>query len=72
MQCDSFGDWAQSGEFIRRSPEFAKNPIGYAFDPEKVHQAHRAGIPYAELQKDIRAGRYEPVRAQDLGLPRQG
>jgi catechol 2,3-dioxygenase len=69
MQCDSFGDWAQSGEFIRRSPEFAKNPIGYAFDPEKINQAHRAGIPYAVLQKDIRAGRYEPVHAQDLGLP---
>ena len=41
LQCDGFGDWRASGEWMRTSPDFAANPIGVFFDPEKVLAFHK-------------------------------
>lgn len=69
LQSDSFGDWKQSTEFMRSSPDFAANPIGTFFDPDKVTAAHRSGAEFATLQKAIRRGEYQPASIPDLGLP---
>ena len=69
LQSDSFGDWAQSSEWMRTSSDFAANPIGVFFDPEKVSRAHRAGTEFAALQKGIRAGDYRPETIPSIGLP---
>ena len=69
LQSDNFGDWKQSNEFMRNSPDFASNPIGTFFDPEKVCEAHRAGASFAELQPAIRGGKFTPAEIPPMGLP---
>ena len=69
LQSDNFGDWKQSNEFMRTSPDFASNPIGTFFDPEKVCQAHRAGTTFKDLQPAIRGGKFTPAEIPPMGLP---
>jgi catechol 2,3-dioxygenase len=69
LQCDSYGDWRQSSEWMRSSPDFASNPIGTFFDPEQVYQAHRGGQGFDELHVAMRRGDYQPAGTPDLGLP---
>jgi catechol 2,3-dioxygenase len=68
LQSDNFGDWTLSSEWMRTSPEFAANPIGYFFDPEKVAQAFRSGWDFKTLQKAIRSNDYAPAQMPDIGL----
>jgi catechol-2,3-dioxygenase len=69
LQCDSYGDWRQSSEWMRSSPDFAANPIGTFFDPERVYQAHKAGQGFDDLHVAMRRGDYQPAGTPDLGLP---
>jgi len=69
LQSDNFGDWKLSSEWMRTSPDFAANPIGTFFDPEKVYQAHQSGSEFKKLQKAMRAGEFQPDRKPDIGLP---
>lgn len=69
LQCDSYGDWRQSSEWMRSSPDFASNPIGTFFDPERVYQDHKAGQGFDELHAAMRRGDYQPAGTPDLGLP---
>jgi catechol 2,3-dioxygenase len=69
LQSDNFGDWAQSGEFMRTSQDFASNPIGAFFHPQKVYEAHVSGIEFRTLQKAIRSGEYVPEQTPYIGLP---
>lgn len=69
LQCDSYGDWRQSSEWMRSSPDFASNPIGTFFDPERVYQAHKGGQGFDELHVAMRRGDYQPATTPDLGLP---
>ena len=69
LQCDSYGDWRLSSEWMRSSPDFAENPIGTFFDPERVYQAHKAGQGFDELHVAMRRGDYQPAGTPDLGLP---
>lgn len=69
LQSDCFGDWKLSSEWMRTSDDFASNPIGTFFDPEKVSQAHLGGADPSVLQKDVRAGHYRPDTIPDIGLP---
>ena len=69
LQSDNFGDWKLSTEWMRTSPDFAANPIGFHFDPERVYQAHKSGMEFKTLQKAIRAGEFTPDPIPDLGLP---
>lgn len=69
LQCDTYGDWRQSSEWMRSSPDFAENPIGTFFDPERVYQAHKGGQGFDELHVGMRRGDYQPAETPDLGLP---
>lgn len=69
LQCDSYGDWRRSSEWMRSSPDFASNPIGTFFDPERVYQAHKDGQGFDELHVAMRRGDYQPTGTPDLGLP---
>lgn len=69
LQCDTYGDWRQSSEWMRSSPDFASNPIGTFFDPERVYQAHKGGSSFDELHVAMRRGDYQPAETPDLGLP---
>ena len=69
LQSDSFGDWAQSSEWMRSSSDFASNPIGTFFDPEKVSRAYRSGMDFPTLQQAVRKGDYRPEVTPPMGLP---
>lgn len=69
LQCDNFGDWAQSSEFMRTSKDFQSNPIGTFFDPERVSQAHSSGRSFDSLQPAVRAGEFVPDQVPNMGLP---
>ena len=69
LQSDNFGDWTKSTEFMRTSSDFAANPIGTFFDPDKVAAAHRGGAEFKALQAAIRHGDYQPATIPNIGLP---
>ena len=69
LQCDTYGDWKQSSDWMRSSPDFAENPIGTFFDPERVYQDHKGGKSFDELHVAMRRGDYQPAGTPDLGLP---
>ena len=69
LQCDEFGDWAASKEFMLRSPEFAENPIGQNIDPALVVQARDGGATAEELHRRAYVGEFAPVDPLDLRLP---
>jgi len=68
LQCDNFGNWAQSSEFMRTSKDFQSNPIGTFFDPERVSQAHAAGQSFESLQPAVRGGEFVPDQMPSMGL----
>jgi catechol-2,3-dioxygenase len=53
LQVDGFGDWERSKAFMRSAPEFAANPLGHFFDPERVHEALRSGLTLEDVRSDI-------------------
>ena len=69
LQCDCFGDWMHSREWMESSADFAANPIGTFFDPAKVFEAHRSGTDFDALHRAMRAGEYVPERIPNIGLP---
>ncbi len=70
IQVDGFGDWADSKQWIASSLEFASNPIGTFFDPEKLVEARASGLAFAEIHAKARAGDYLPEKIpQDIFLP---
>jgi catechol 2,3-dioxygenase len=69
LQCDTYGDWKRSSEWMRTSPDFASNPIGTFFDPEEVYQAHSAGKGFEVLHGAMRKGDFQPAGTPDIGLP---
>ena len=69
LQSDNFSDWAQSGEWMRLSTDFATNPIGTFFDPARVYDALKTGVDFKSLQKRIRGGAYLPEHIPNIGLP---
>ena len=69
LQCDIFGDWAQSTQWMKTSPEFAANPIGMAVDGDKLLAARAAGASAADIHRRAYAGEFVPASAPDLRLP---
>lgn len=70
IQVDGFGDWADSKQWIASSLEFANNPIGTYFDPEKLVAAREAGLAFEEIHAKARAGEYLPDTVpDDIFLP---
>jgi catechol 2,3-dioxygenase len=72
LQVDTFGSWETSTEWMRTSPVFAANPIGVFFDPERVLEAHEAGMDFAEIHRRAYAAEYLPDPIPDLGMPDPG
>jgi len=46
LQCDVFGDWATSAEWMSTSGAFRANPIGVFVDPERIADAAATGETY--------------------------
>jgi catechol-2,3-dioxygenase len=69
LQCDEFGDWAASREFMVTSPQFAENPIGVNVDPALVTAARDQGATAEELHQRAYLGEFTPAEPLDLRLP---
>jgi catechol 2,3-dioxygenase len=65
LNVDNYGDSWTSGEHLRNSPEFAKNPMGTYIDPEKMIAAHEAGASPWELHERAWAGEFAPAKPYD-------
>jgi catechol 2,3-dioxygenase len=66
LQCDNFGDWAVSSEFVRSDPGFAADPIGTQIDPDRLVAARAAGASPDEVHRRARAGEFDPGTPLDL------
>lgn len=62
---DAFGDWDQSSEYVRTSPEFHRNPMGTFVDPEPMMAARKAGATAADLHRRALAGEFPPPHPMD-------
>jgi catechol-2,3-dioxygenase len=69
LQSDNFSDWKLSGEYMRRSPQFAANPIGVLFDPARVYETFKSGTDFETLEKAVYAGAFLPDPIPNIGLP---
>lgn len=69
LQCDEFGDWSKSKEFMKSSPEFASDPIGVHIDPDQLVGARNAGATPQELHRRAYAGEFASDTPLDLRLP---
>lgn len=69
IQVDTFGSWSNSKEWMWASSEFAKNPIGRHFDPDKIVVARNQGLDFGEIHRRAREGEYEPSVIPDVHLP---
>jgi catechol 2,3-dioxygenase len=69
LQCDEFGDWASSKDWMSSSAEFAANPIGVPIDPALVAAARDQGAQADELHRRAYAGEFTPPEPLDLRLP---
>ncbi len=69
LQVDNFGDWAQSGAWMRSSPQFAANPIGQPVDPDQLVAVYQAGASFTELHQRAYSGEFQPAWSLDLRVP---
>jgi catechol-2,3-dioxygenase len=60
LQCDVFGDWAKSSEWIRNSAQFQGDPIGKFVDPERVASDRANGVSFEAIHEKAMAGGYAP------------
>ena len=67
LQSDNFGDWKKSREWMKSSTEFAEDPIGKFFDPQKMLEARWAGASEGELHQRAYAGEWHVE--YDLRVP---
>ena len=54
---------------METSPQFAQNPIGVFFEPDKVLAAHRKGAGLDELHRRMMAAEFEPNPVPVLTVP---
>lgn len=62
---DTFGDRIKSFEYLRTSPDFHKNPMGTLVDPQKLVEARKAGMSFAEMHQRAYAGEFAPAISPD-------
>jgi catechol 2,3-dioxygenase len=65
LNVDNYGNSLTSGEHLRNSPEFAKNPIGHYVDPDQLIAAREAGASSWELHERAWAGEFAPAKPYD-------
>jgi catechol 2,3-dioxygenase len=71
LQCDVFGDWAKSAEWMRTSEEFRSNPIGMFVEPHQIAEAAASGEPFAEIHRRAIAGEFAPT-TPPADIPTEG
>ena len=71
LQCDNFGDWAASKQWMQTSEEFHANPIGHFLDAEKVAAAAAAGEPFTEIHRRAMADELAPAQPP-VEIPTEG
>ena len=69
LQCDEFGDWAESKRYMGTAQLFAENPIGVNLDPDLVVAARDAGATADEIHERAMTGEFTPDTPLDLRLP---
>src|SRR5207253_2732232 len=69
LQVDNFGNWEESSEWMRSSPQFAANPIGTPIDPGQMVAARQAGASFNDLHRCAYAGEFQPAVPPDLRVP---
>lgn len=65
INIDNFGNPWTSGEYIRNSPDFARNPLGVFVDPDKMIDAHARGGSQWDLHVRAQAGEFAPAKPYD-------
>lgn len=63
LQCDVFGDWDSSREWMLTSDDFHSNPIGVFVRPELIAEVAAQGTPFAEIHSRAMAGEFAPETA---------
>jgi catechol-2,3-dioxygenase len=58
LMVDNFGDEEESTEFMRRSPSFARNPMGADVDPDQIYAARKSGMSVAEIHERAYSGEF--------------
>lgn len=69
IQVDVFGDWDKSKAYMYSNLEFAADPIGAHFDPERISEARARGLGFEEIHRRTRAGEYPPAVIPTIYLP---
>ncbi len=72
LQCDAFGDWAKSSDYVRSSEVFHANPIGVLVDPAKVAEAAAAGASFVDIHACAMAGELAPEQQLPVEIPTEG
>jgi catechol-2,3-dioxygenase len=62
LQCDNFGDWTASKEWMRTSEVFHANPIGQPVDPDRVAALATSGEGFAAIHERAMAGELSPAQ----------
>lgn len=65
LNVDNFGNPWTSSQYIRTSPEFARNPLGVFVDPDRMIAAQELGASQWELHVRARAGEFAPQSPYD-------
>jgi catechol-2,3-dioxygenase len=71
LQCDAFGDWTASKQWMRTSDAFHANPIGTFVDPARIAAAAADGEQFAEIHRRAVAGELAPAEAP-VQIPTEG
>lgn len=70
LQCDCFGDWTKSTEWMCTSEELKANPIGVFVDPDRIAADQADGMSFAEIHAKAMAGGYaadqDPVEIPEM------
>jgi hypothetical protein len=69
LQADNFGDWAESTDWMRTSPDFAANPIGMPVDPNLMLEARRQRASPEAIHRRAYAGEFRPSEPMETHLP---
>jgi catechol 2,3-dioxygenase len=65
LNVDNYGNGWTSGEHLRHSPEFAKNPMGHYVDPDKLLAARKAGASPSQLSERAWKDEFAPSKPYD-------
>ena len=65
IQVDTFGNWAESKEWMFASIEFEADQLGPHFDPEMLVKAREEGQSFSEIHRRSRNGEFRPASIPD-------